>query len=301
MLTLSSFKYRNIFKKNGGPIERMECGPFDLMGQSLNQAVAFLDHSICPKQKNADPNLMPDGAGTHKSPLVARFMAISEAMERWALRSARIESPSDFGFDSDKSSNGMAAFPGLFKYQAKQKAIGEAIERYCLINWWEGKLKHKVIAAPWRSVRAIEIENPFTAHSVVLLWTNCCNDYHYAYGFGSGKDFNNAVYRASIELERCKQIIIGFREEHRKITLENIQDAPDFILRRILYFAIEEGIADFQERLRKKDSSKASTPKVLFDGEIVGPWSEYATVWRTLYSPPSFDYIDERKLSYFWW
>jgi hypothetical protein len=39
----------------------------------------------------------------------------------------------------------------------------EAIERWSLFAWWEGRLGGRFLATPWPGVGAIEILNPFTA------------------------------------------------------------------------------------------------------------------------------------------
>ena len=45
---------------------------------------------------------------------------------------------------------------------------------------------------------------------------------------------------------------------------------------------------------------RESTWKVLFDGELPGAWSKYATVWRVVPAMPSRDYLDPKSTCFFW-
>lgn len=39
---------------------------------------------------------------------------------------------------------------------------------------------------------------------------------------------------------------------------------------------------------------------ILFDGEIPGAWSKYATVWRVVPAMPARDYLNPQSLFFFW-
>jgi hypothetical protein len=41
-------------------------------------------------------------------------------------------------------------------------------------------------------------------------------------------------------------------------------------------------------------------PRVVFDGEITGPWSEFTTVWRVAIEPPTMEFLQKRDDWFFW-
>ena len=121
MLSLAALRYRNILAAHGGPVERIETGEFSVCGRRMFQASAVLRDNLTKRRKRTIYGDC-DGTGTHRSAAVARHMAVSEAMERWAFHATvRSERAAEFGFDVDPSSNGMAAFPGLLRTQARRK------------------------------------------------------------------------------------------------------------------------------------------------------------------------------------
>ena len=137
MLSLASLRYRSVLAADGGPVQSIEAGEFPVFGRRLFQANARLKQGLVP-QRRLQIYSDADGTGTHASPMVARHIAVSEALERWAYHSTvRSERRADFGFDIDESSNGMAAFPGFSRAPARRGAVLEAVERFCLLNWWE--------------------------------------------------------------------------------------------------------------------------------------------------------------------
>ena len=141
MLNLAAFRYRNILAASGGPLERLEMADVTILGQREFLANAYLKVGLVEDRGNRVLFSPANGSGTSPSPMVARFMAISEAMERWAHWQLHTSTDKGkYGFDVDPSSNGMAAYPGLFRRQARPSALMEAAERFNLLNWWEGRL-----------------------------------------------------------------------------------------------------------------------------------------------------------------
>ena len=115
MLSLAALRYRNVLAVHGGPVERIETGVFPVCSRRMTQANARLSPGLTPKRARSIYS-DADGSGTHPRASVARHMAVSEALERWAFHSV-VRSPraAEFGFDVDPSSNGMSAFPGLVR------------------------------------------------------------------------------------------------------------------------------------------------------------------------------------------
>ena len=149
MFSLAAIRYRSVLAADGGPVECIEEGELTVFGKKLRQANARLSKNLVPRHEmqifsNAD------GTGMHPSPMIARHMAVSEALERWAYHdSMRSSKRALFSFDVDGSSNGMAAFPGLFVQMARRRAFFEAAERFCLLNWWERRLDGEICDTRW--------------------------------------------------------------------------------------------------------------------------------------------------------
>jgi hypothetical protein len=223
-------------------------------------------------------------------------MAISEAMERWAVHYCRqLEGRSIGGIEMDGSSNGFAAFPGLFRRQARRAAFRESIERHCLICWWEGLLGHTFIEDPAPGVSTISIDNPFSSDTVLLIWA--MTDYGKSYAFGAGDHGNHAARRALVELDRTQRLLKQLSSVAKPLSAGEFGDVFE---RRIRYFSTDQGMEHFVERLKTPSSGRALPVRMLFDSAVIGPWEAYASVWRTIIEAPSREYLSDSE-SYFFW
>jgi len=127
--------------------------------------------------------------------MVARYMAISEAMERWAFHVKVNDFDRDlYGFDRDASSNGMAAFPGLFKSAARKKAYHEALERFALIGWWDGRLQATREPSHFPGVSLIRIHHDVATDEVVVLSRRAATGIT-SYGHAAGANVLTAATR----------------------------------------------------------------------------------------------------------
>jgi ribosomal protein S12 methylthiotransferase accessory factor YcaO len=286
MLSLASLRYRNVLSRNGGPVAGVEFGIVPVRGRQVTLANAWLTPGLTPKRHLAlfsDAN----GTGTHRVPAIARHKAISEALERWAFHdTVRSERAAEFGFDVDPSTNGMAAFPGLLRRQARRAAVLEAVERFSLISWWDGKVQGRVFDTDWPGVSAIAIDGPFGGVTVVVWarteWGG------YVYGHAAEESFGAACERAVVELARHELVMRGwwlaFVGGEKRV-------ATNIFERRGLYFASDEGHEDFLRHVRCRATGAAPVPDVICDSDLPGPWDEYATVWRFALRPPSDGYL----------
>lgn len=297
MISLAPIKYSDVLSSSGGPIDRVAYAPFDLFGVSCTQAVAYLREDLTPPgTKSCTVTPQPDGAGSHVSPQVACHMAVSEALERWAVyhcRSHLEDYASVIG--ADASSNGFAAYPGLFKRQARKAAFRESIERHCLMLWWEGLIEHHPLGDPRSGVRAIGLSNPFSSHEVIILW-GMHKELH-VFAFGAGSNVNQATWRALVEYDRTSQLaerIAKHCQSHGRETITDIYE------KRINYFSGEDGFSRFVERLGSGVIGEPNDLRILFDSAVSGPWDRYVTVWRTVFDPPSRDYLSDREDYFFW-
>lgn len=297
MLNLAPIRYVKAMSSQGGPIDRMEHSFHDLFGEPCVHAVTYLKAGIGrEKHLQLRATEQPDGAGCHATAQVACYMAISEAMERWAVRYCRQNKGDALGgIELDGSSNGFAAFPGLFRRQARRAAFRESIERHCLICWWEGLLGHECIEDPWPGVSSISIDNPFSSHAVVLIWA--MTDDGQTYAFGAGNDIKHAARRALVELDRTQSLLKQLAKISEPLSAGKNGDVFE---RRISYFSTEQGTEQFLQRLKSPRTGTAPSANLLFDSAVIGPWDAYASVWRTIIEAPCQDYLSDAEDYFFW-
>ena len=286
MLNFAAIRYAKVMASAHGPVDRLEMSDTTVLGERAFLANAFLKEGLAGDRDRPSLYSRANGSGTASSPMVARFMAISEAMERWAHWQTHAGGTRQkYGFDVDPSSNGMAAFPGLLRRQARAGALMEAGERFNLLNWWEGRLSALESDTRWSGVRAATICSEAPGITVILFKPT--PDGFFAYGHAAAMDFDSACRKAAVEMQRHEQVVARFALTHAgKIRHQLPADAHP-IERRSLFFALEEGHELFLERLRSHCTKSAASPRLVFDGSIPGPWSRYADVWRVVYEPPS--------------
>jgi YcaO cyclodehydratase, ATP-ad Mg2+-binding len=297
MISVAGYRYRNVLESEGGPVSRISLREFSVYGRPMFQANAWLSDKVVTNRKKYALYSDADGTGTAGVPMIARYMAISETMERWAYRvKVRADDRELYGFDIDESSNGMAAFPGLFHTEARKRALMEAVERTSIIAWWEGALDGEVRTTDWPGVSALVLPSPIGTGVTVVTFREVRPDC-FAYGQGAASNFFGACERAVMELAR-NEYALGLRRVSQGLA---VQDVPsDLFERRCLFFSTAEGHAMFQERLHRKIRTPNFHSEVICDTEIEGPWSEYASVWRVLIRPATTEFLVNSEKYFFW-
>jgi hypothetical protein len=294
VFSLAAINYRDVFTADGGPIERVSSGSIDVLGRPSHQANAYLAPGLIHGKSPLSVYGNADGTGSSGSAQVARHMAISEALERWAFYSlSNSDEAAKYGFDVDNSTNGMAAFPGLFKAQARKRAHLEALERWALISWWSGHMRASVVGEALLGVTALRLEHSAKFGEVAVLFRRSAAG-HVSYGYSAGGSFRTAAARAAVELAR-NEFVVGYYKLRSVV-----RDVPNCFERRCLYFAGEEGHAEFLHRVFDRKPHREAAWSVKFDGELPGPWSKYATVWRVVPEMPSREYLDPSSSFFFW-
>lgn len=285
MLNLAAFRYRNVLASAGGPVEKVVVADTEVLGQRRFLANAYLVAGLAGNRAGNTLYSQANGSGVAASGMVARFMAISEAMERWAHWHLQA-SPEGrrYGFDVDPSSNGLAAFPGLWRRQARQGALMEAAERFNLLHWWEGRLTAKESDTRWPGVRAVVISSGVPGVTVILFKRT--PEGFFAYGHAAAKNFDAACFKAAGEMERHARVVSRFAESHGGEIRNQLPPNTHPIERRTLFFAHPDGHELFLKHLRSS-ARGAAEPKLAYDGPVPGPWGKYADVWRVVYEPPS--------------
>jgi hypothetical protein len=239
------------------------------------------------------------GGGVHASPLIARAKAVSEALERWAYFSVKGATPKLGGFDVDPSTNGMAAYPGLFVRQARSRARREAVERFALLSWWEGVGAARLLPQAAADESAWQLGDPIDGFVAVLVRRDDAESGLCYYGHAAGRTPEEALGRARIEMyghEKAVRLFVDANPDPLT-ALTRLKQTSE---RRAMYFALAEGQACFRERLKASSWKPRRDPKPVLDKALLGPWSEFADVWRVVYEPPSGEFLSRRNDVFFW-
>ncbi|WP_041744913.1 hypothetical protein [Coraliomargarita akajimensis] len=302
MLSLAQVRYASALRDSGGPIERIARQSFVLHGRHFVRAEATLredliDRGIRGARKFSDAN----GVGVSTDGQVAGYMAISSAIECWAYHYCHREPSSSLGgLDLDDSRTGFAAFPGLFRRQSRKVAHRKSIERHCLLEWWRGALEHHFLRDPQPGIRAIQIDNPFSAHDVVLLWRAGTRSSEQAYAYAAGSNLNRALWRALVDLDTVERELKRICVKDPLKVDYGASRQSSLVERRMRYFSSTEGMRKFLERLEPGVRCVAREFDLSYDCAVPGPWDEYASVWRTLVRPVDAEAIAEREDFFYW-
>jgi hypothetical protein len=297
MINLAALRYRRAMADVGGPIEKIELADVTIAGRRCFQANAYVREDLLPRPcrqlfSNAS------GTGTASSPLIARYKAISEGLERWAYHAIRTGPHRHrYGFDADPSSTGMAAFPGVLPRAARAAALAEATERFNILSWWEGHLAAVETESGQPGVGAAVIVSDAPGVAVIVFRRSPHG--YYTYGHAGGADFAAARDHALAEMERHELVL---RVNALVALGQGGAAAPvsDFMEQRSLFFSSEHGHELFLARLRSRATLRPKTARLAYDGPIQGPWTRYADVWRTVFVPPSEQFLSDDPTYFFW-
>lgn len=293
MVSLAALKFGDVFAEQGGPVERVDAAEFPVLGTTHWLANAFLRAELSGGGSASALFGSADGTGVAESPAAAGHEAIAEALERWAYL-ALLDSPAgrQFGFLEDRSSIGMAAFPGLFRRQVQNLARAEAIEQHAVVSWWDGRLPAERVATPFPGVEAARLHHDAGPGEVVIVYRRARTGY--AYGHAFGLTLAQAIRRAAVGLARAEHVLAVHR------ACGALAEPGNFLERRMLYFASEEGAERFGRQLLARPTKAALPFRLLFDGELPGPWSRWATVWRCCARMPTGEHLDPDTDFFFW-
>jgi hypothetical protein len=76
--------------------------------------------------------------------------------------------------------------------------------------------------------------------------------------------------------------------------------ATDRFERRCLFFSTPEGHELFQRRIGERRTARSREWEIACDREVVGPWSEYATVWRVVIPALTTTFLTGDEKYFFW-
>ncbi|MCK5883580.1 MAG: hypothetical protein KAG61_07825 [Bacteriovoracaceae bacterium] len=231
-----------------------------------------------------------DGTGTDKHKNIAIYKAVSEALERYAFYSILERSDAKrFGFDIEPTTTGLAAFPGITKIAARKISNFEAIERWALSEWWQGRLS---IDSTNKKKNIIEIQTPFTESKTVVTWNYINHINLVAYGFATESSLSKASKKAKVEMSRNIEILEKISKKQLTTAELNNYNPVDL---RLIYFAKEHGHKLFLDKIcqSEKNIIQVERPRKIINCELTGPWSTFTTVWRTLYEQENRPHLEE--------
>jgi hypothetical protein len=226
-------------------------------------------------------------SGSHPLRATAIRKSLMEALERRAFEACANDPHlrSAYGFDLCSDTTGMAAHWIGGHECVRPLALKEATERWVVSNWWDGALR----ATPLRVRGMHQHERGIQIHAAVpfktvLTWIDSC--FGRAYGFAADETLERAHAHAHVELSRNVQAL----GRGHSLGLVGVEDSVACNLQeqRLLYFASPDGVQDFDDRVGcsvspSKWSCVPGPKQLLLDTEVVGPWSEFARVWRCLW------------------
>lgn len=255
---------------------------------TLYEATAFLKTwKTTHKTNNLYNNA--SGAGSSKFKFIASLKASSEALERATFEELRHST--NFGLNIVCSTSGFASFPGIDTTEARLLATNEAIERWCLVEWWNKKLEHfEVQLSP--QYKAIVIKNPFNKWVIITYTRVIIRDQEYlSYGFGCSDSKQNALFKSRVELERNMRAVFS-----------SLKNAPMSLHdKRLIFFSTTSGAQLFDKRRHETDLDIFNDkPKTIVDAEVPGSFQKYVKTWRTLYENSTYDFLDRNNLTCFY-
>lgn len=117
---------------------------------------------------------------------------------------------------------------------------------------------------------------------------------HVSYGHAGGINLVAATSRAAVELTRAEFALTRHRARGALVSITNCFE------QRCLYFSSREGHSEFLQRVFASPDKPAPVWRTIFDGEIAGPWSKWATVWRHCVEMPTHDFLNRGENFFFW-
>ena len=305
-MNLAALKYRNILKDSQSPIQKIIYSKHpDYDGHNY---FALLKDNFGSSSDELNLYASNGGSGTcFHSKFNAYNKAISEALESWAYYEVK---KSKFlfeklGFTIDPTSSGMACFPGLVAKNSRTYAFKEAVERWSIVAWWEGKLEFRKNHLSDSNMLIVELETPWKNLSTVILKSKSLKNHKPIYAFATSCDLNSSIEKAKVELFRNSRVVDQYYSSENKVELKSLME------KRLIYFSTNEGENLFLNKVNQTLNQRSANdlitykapeqlPRLLIDTRIPGPWDKFGYVWRCLFEPVSLSYLDEKIVDYFY-
>lgn len=292
---MAPFWFRDLHYKGVPVFSDLSHATIDVFGLSRVQACSRVNTAlpVTPVIKSEPLQIYGSGtaSGTSDKKSVAIYKAISEGLERMVF-DLSVDS-GKYGFYEDPTTNGMSAYPEFFARQCKERAMYEAIERFTLACFWEGKASARVghtcklLGKLNQRIELYFLESSIFPNTptVLLHYYDSSLDFH-SYGFSCASSADRSVDQALVELHRNWSVLKHFL----KASVVDIQNLGE---QRLVHFASVHGWRQVYEKIRRAPSSSAYViqPKIFYDGPISGFWNRWVKVWRHSLKMPSRHYL----------
>jgi hypothetical protein len=215
MLNLAPWYYRNLLVPNEF-INSPEYYELTFLNNKKQyEANVFLKSHLRPSwvsRSNLYKN--SDGTGTSTYKNIAVYKAISEALERLAFYElAESNKEKEYFFDLNPTTTGMAAYPHWLTMYARNNAIVEAVERWCIHEFNRGKIPSIEIPTLIANLNHYELVTPFKNVKVSLL--KYAHKDFYTFAFAGGRSLTTSFDKALIELQRNIKVL----EKYHRVDL----------------------------------------------------------------------------------
>jgi hypothetical protein len=237
------------------------------------------------------------GGGWSRSKEESQRKAVTEAVERWAIKVLMRNSPGAAGLRKDPSSNGFAALPAEFaNNDLIMNSYSEAIERWALERTCgAGDIPlQRVIPKDDRLIRIFNkhcfsplfFQAGFIAdkiHALGIKEVRFCLCLLKTQGGGiipgsaCGLDEDSCFRRAALEA-------YAHAETLKKMIKRGSAPTNHLLEKRLWHFGTSQtGWRDFERRLNQIDRLVFyKTPDLYFHGAVEGPWNPEIAVYRVL-------------------
>lgn len=289
-LNLSPFRYNLLLHNKQGPIQKMNIIELQFSEkEKFFEVQCFLKEDL--KSNSVETSAIYgkcDSTGTDKYLHYATWKSISELIERWAFHKLLSSNSNIYGMNIDRTSTGFAALPCWPKKYVRTLALGEALERWAITNWWLGNVKCTLLKENfgYSTLKILKIDIPESLGFVTITFGSefLENKKLNFYGFAYGKNLKLAVKKARVEMMRNRHALMAFQNN----LAHCISD------QRLLYFSSEEGATHFNSKIKNNIRESAHVPEPIIDSKIDGEWSQYATVWRCLLPNTKYQWSDTK-------
>lgn len=306
MINLAAFKYRKFILGTDDAVTDLRIYKDD--EERVFNAYAKLTNSLSdavPVRFVIYGNSHGSGASTKQNTAV--YKSISEVLERWAYYATKnnVQQIEKYGFDINNTSDGFSCYPELFACRVKKNAYFEALERWLLVEFNEGRLKmsseqeyadFKYIYCP--------LYSRFSTCYFTIAYKQIDSKF-WVYGFGVRSTLAQSLSQSLVELNRNRRVLSKFYDKNILSKIhETVRDSSVFYVeRRLLFFSFAEGFRHFKSLMSNAieldGSLGVNCPLPSISAKVEGPWSKYAIVWRTLIAGDYSRRMDHNLVQYF--
>ncbi len=226
----------------------------------------------------------------------ARAKALSEWVERYAMKQAYQRDPKRFAHGSD----GCAAYPVLMSRRkavarARENALNEALERYVWAKWWDTpaightirRMDPQEMESYWSAINnIIEIESIYCVNPLVTTdgkHPASTLDILIARTRSGGILTGGAASPAESSADRRERAVSELLRHAIAFSRHSTINPKSFYEQRLVYFGSGAGSDLVESRLASGGTSAILLPDLAHDSEIDHPLKDLVVVYHCLF------------------